>query len=100
MHRLSFKASLNSEALSGPKLQAHMCSILVRFRKDLVALVGDVSQMYHQLSLTVEDRPLYRFLWRNIDQSKEPEVYEFLRYVFAHSMCGRSMGMITKQSIL
>ena len=76
---------LNSEALSGPKLQADMCSILVRFRKDLVALVGDVSQMYHQLALTVEDRPLYRFLWRNMDQSKEPEVYEFLRYVFAHS---------------
>ena len=30
--------SLNSEALPGPKLQAHMFSILVRFRKELVAL--------------------------------------------------------------
>ena len=52
--------SLNSEALPGPKLQADMFSILVRFRKELVALVGDVSQMYHQLALTLEDRPLHR----------------------------------------
>ena len=59
-----------------------MFSILVRFRKELVALVGDVSQMYHQLVLTLEDRLLHKFLWRNLDQSKEPEVYEFLRYVF------------------
>ena len=71
--------SLNSEALPGPKLQADMFSILVRFRKELVALVGDVSQMYHQLVLPLEDRPLHRFLWRNLDQSKEPEVYEFLQ---------------------
>ncbi|XP_067046580.1 uncharacterized protein [Acropora muricata] len=64
-----------------------MFSILVRFRKELVALVGDVSQMYHQLALTVEDRPLHKFLWRNMDQSKEPEVYEFLRYVFGGCYC-------------
>jgi len=79
--------SLNSEALPGPKLQADMLSILVRFRKELVALVGDVSQMYHQLALTLEDQPLHRFLWRNMDQSKKPEVYEFLRYVFGGCYC-------------
>ena len=51
--------SLNSEALPGPQLQADMFSIQVRFRKEFVALVGDVSQMYHQLVLTLEDRPLH-----------------------------------------
>ena len=73
--------SFNSEALSGLKVQADMFSILVRFRKELVALVGDLSQM------TLEDRPLHRFLWRNLDRSKEPEVYEFLRYVFGGCCC-------------
>ena len=62
-------------------------SILIRFQKELVALVGDASQMYHQLVLTLEDRPLHRFLWRNLDQSKESEVYEFLRYVFGGCYC-------------
>ena len=79
--------SLNSEALPRPKLQEDMFSILVRFQKELVALVGDVSQMYHQLGLTLEDRPVHRFLWRNMIQSKEPEVYEFLRYVFGGCYC-------------
>ena len=58
-----------------------------QFRKKLVALVGDVSQMYHQLVLPLQDRSLHRFLCRNLDQSKEPEVYEFLRYVFGGCYC-------------
>ena len=62
--------SLNSEALPGPKLQADMFSIQVGFRKELVALVGDVSEMYHQLVLTLADTPLHIFLCRNLDRSK------------------------------
>ena len=58
-----------------------------RFRNELVALVGDVSQMYHQLTLTLKDRPLHRFIWMNLDQNKEPEVYECLRYVFGRCYC-------------
>ena len=42
--------SLNTEALPGPKLKSNICDILVRFRKELEVLVGDVSQMYHQLT--------------------------------------------------
>ena len=51
-----------------------------------------------------------RCLWRDLDQSKEPDVWEFLRYVFGgggvvtdhsvHSMHGRSMQMATKQGTL
>ena len=43
--------------------------------------------MYHQLVLRPEDRPLHRFLWRNLDSSKEPEVYEFLRFIFGGCYC-------------
>jgi len=55
-------------------LQTGKFSILVRFVKELVAFVGDVSQMYHQHALTLEDRKLRRFLWRDFDQIKEPDV--------------------------
>ena len=66
----------------------------------------------HQLALTPEDRKPRRCLWRDLDQSKEPDVWEFLRYVFGgggggvvtdhsvHSMHGRSMQMTTKQGTL
>lgn len=47
--------SLNCEALPGPKLQANLVDILLKFRKELIPLVGDISQMYHQLKLREED---------------------------------------------
>ena len=80
--------SLNNESLPGPKLQSNVFDILVGFRQELVVLIGDISQMYHQLLLLPEDRPLlHRFLWRDLDQSKEPEVYEFLRFIFGGQYC-------------
>jgi len=59
--------SLNSELLPGPKLQSDIVDILVKFRKESFALVGDVTQMYHQLILRPVDRPVHRFLYRNLD---------------------------------
>ena len=38
--------------------------------------------MYLRIEMTPEDKPYHRFLWRNIDQSKEPDEYEFNRLVF------------------
>lgn len=79
--------SLNSEALTAPKLQSDVFDILVKFRKETVALAGDISEMYHQLVLREEDRPLHHFLWRDMDLRREPEVYEFLRFVFGGCCC-------------
>ena len=79
--------SLNTETLPGPKLQSNIFDILVRFRKELVALAGDVSQMYHQLVLQPVDRPFHRFLWRDLDPRREPETYEFQRFVFGGCYC-------------
>ena len=61
--------------MPGPKLQTDMFSILVRFRKELVTLVGDVSQMYLELALTTEDRPLLRFLRRDLHQRKRSQKF-------------------------
>ena len=79
--------SLNTETLPGPKLQSNIFDILVRFMQELVALAGDVSQMYHQLVLQPVDRPFHRFLWRDLDPSREPETYEFQRFVFGGCYC-------------
>ena len=68
-------------------MQSDITDILIKFRKKPVALAGDISQMYHQLVLRPEDRPLHRFLRRNLDSSKEPEVYEFIRFIFGGRYC-------------
>ena len=79
--------SLNSESLPGPKLQSDIVDVLVMFRKETVALAGDVSQMYHQILLSPEDRALYRFLNRNLDSGDTPKVYEFKRFIFGGCYC-------------
>ena len=74
--------SLNSESLAGSKLQSDIVVVLVKFRKEPVALAGDVSQMYEQILLRPEDRALHRFLYRNLDSGHTPKVYEFKRFIF------------------
>lgn len=79
--------SLNTEALTRLKLQSDIFDILVKFRKEWVALIVDISQMYHQLVIFPEDRLMHRFLWQNMQINKEPEVYEFLHFVFGSCYC-------------
>ena len=79
--------SLNSESLPGPKLQSDIVDILVKFRKESFALVGDVTQMYHQLILRPVDRPLHRFLYGNLGCDESPRVYEFQRFIFGGCYC-------------
>ena len=86
MPRPDTKEEVNTETLPGPKLQSNLFDILVRFRKQLVALAGDVSQMYHQLVLQPVERPFHRFLWRNLDSSRARNV-EFHRFVFGGCYC-------------
>ena len=78
---------LNTETLPGPKLQSNISDILVRFRKELVALAGDVSQMYHHLVLQSEVRTFHRFQWRHLDPSRQPETYEFQPFIFGGCYC-------------
>ena len=79
--------SLNSESLPGPKLQSDILNVLIKFRKEPVALGGDVSQMDHQILLRPEDRPLHRLLYRNLGSGAAPKVYEFKRFIFAGCYC-------------
>lgn len=79
--------SLNTESLPGPKLQSDIVDILVRFRKEPFALVGDVRKMYHQLILRPVDRPLHRFLYRKLDCDDSPRVFEFQRFIFGGCYC-------------
>ena len=56
--------------------------MLLRFRRFPVALVCDIAEMYLSIGLSPSSRPFHRFLWRDIDQSRPPDVYEFSSLVF------------------
>ena len=74
--------SLNDRIYQGPKLQTSLVSVLVRFRQNQIALMCDIAEMYLQIELKPEDKPFHRFLWRDLNQGKPPDTYEFNRVVF------------------
>lgn len=83
-HRLVFNCSfryrgqsLNEHLLPGPTLGASLLGVLLRFREHEVAVSGDIKSMFHQVRLLPEDRPLLRFVWRNLQQDEPPAVYEW-----------------------
>lgn len=74
--------SLNDVILQGPKLQSDLTHVLTRFRRSPVALVCDITEMYLQVHMKPSDQSVHRFLWREMDNSKKPTVYQFTRVVF------------------
>ena len=74
--------SLNDIVLQGPKLQQDLFAVLLRFRRNPVALICDIQEMYLQIKLRPEDQPYHRFLWRDLQSDQEPDIFEFDRVVF------------------
>ena len=74
--------SLNDLIYQGPKLQRELFDVLLRFTRQPVALLCDIAEMYLRIGLAHEGKPFHRFLWRRIDQDRQPDSYQFDRVVF------------------
>ena len=55
--------SLNKHLLQGPDLNNSLAGLLVRFRKERIAVTCDVRKMFHQFRVSEDDRQFLRFLW-------------------------------------
>lgn len=51
--------------------------MLLSVRQHAVAISGDIKGMFHQIRLLPQDKPLLRFLWRNMNKSVLPSVYQW-----------------------
>ena len=74
-------SSLNSHLLSGPDFLNNLVGIFMRFRKDKVALSGDIEAMFNQVAVPEADQGALRFLWRQSTESPI-EVYQYVRHIF------------------
>ena len=54
---------LNDELIQGPDLTNSLLGVLIRFRKEPIALMADVEGMFSQVRIPREDRDYQRFLW-------------------------------------
>lgn len=66
--------SLNDVLKVGPTIQNDLFSILIRFRKHNVVLIGDLAKMYRQILVHPDQRDLQRIVWR---ESPSEEVKHF-----------------------
>lgn len=69
--------SLNELLLPGPPLGPSLLGVLLRFREHAVAVSGDIKGMFHQIHLLPADKPVLRFIWRDMQRDTEPDIYEW-----------------------
>ncbi|XP_067306911.1 uncharacterized protein [Pseudorasbora parva] len=81
-----FDTSLNGVLLSGPDLNNSLIGVLIRFRKEQVAVIADIQQMFHCFLVRRDHRNYLRFLWyRDNDMSKDIIDYRMRVHVFGNS---------------
>ncbi|MCG7865422.1 MAG: hypothetical protein JAY74_03510 [Candidatus Thiodiazotropha taylori] len=75
--------SLNSHLLQGPDLTNKLLGVICRFRKESIAIMCDVEQMFYQFKVNKEHRDYLRFLWWDGDDySAEPVEFRMTVHLF------------------
>lgn len=69
--------NLNELLLPGPTLGPSLLAVLLRFREHTIAISSDIRGMFHQVRLLPQDRPLLRYIWRDMQRDRIPDVYEW-----------------------
>lgn len=64
--------SLNRELLPGPDLTNTLLGVLLRFRQEPVAVMGDIEGMFHQVRIPKHDVDFLRFLWWPDGDTNQP----------------------------
>jgi len=77
---------LNDVILKGKRWLSDVVTMLLRFRKNELAVVADIAKAFHQIAIREQDRDAVRFLWLK-DPAKEATgdnlvTYRFKRMAF------------------
>ena len=73
---------LNDAFYKGPSYTNSLFRCLLRWRKDYIAVSGDIEKMFNQVVMTEDDQRYHRFLWRNGDETQPIYVHQWLRLLF------------------
>ncbi|XP_076832060.1 uncharacterized protein LOC143477359 [Brachyhypopomus gauderio] len=78
--------SLNDVLLRGPDMNNTLLGVLMRFRKEPIAVTADIQQMFYCFIVKEEDRDFLRFLWfKENDPNKQIIEYRMKVHVFGNS---------------
>ncbi|XP_070062793.1 uncharacterized protein [Drosophila virilis] len=87
--------SLNSVLSKGPQHYKSHPTVLFHFREGAVGVCGVIREIFHQVLIRPQDRCAKRFLWRNGDDRREPDVYE-MRVMTFGAACSPSAAHYVK----
>ena len=75
--------SLNKELLQGPDLANTLIGVLLRFRQEQIAFMGDIEAMFYQVQVQREHKDFLRFLWwPDGETEKALEAYRMKVHLF------------------
>ena len=75
--------SLNSQLLQGPNLANTLIGVLIRFRKEKVAFMADIQEMFYQVRVPASYVNFLRFLWwPEGDISRDLEEFAMTKHIF------------------
>ncbi|XP_061170566.1 uncharacterized protein LOC133179906 [Saccostrea echinata] len=78
--------SLNAVLMSGPVLMNSLVGVLHHFRKEPVAVMADIQQMFYGFFVTENHRDFLRFFWhQDHDPQKDLVEYRMCVHVFGNS---------------
>ena len=66
---------LRIERLLDERLLNNLLGVILRFRENQVAVIGDILKMYHRILIPERDQHVHRFLWRDMKIDQQPDVY-------------------------
>lgn len=89
--------SLNSELMTGPNIYTPLPGVLFRSREGKISVAADIKEMFLQVKIRQEDQDAQMFLWRDCDQSREPDVYVMTSMMFG-SACSPYLAQIVKNT--
>ena len=90
--------TLNEYWAKGPDLVNNLLGVLIRFRENKVGVAGDVSKMYHTIKLSDLDQHTHRFLWRNMETERKPDVYVMTSVSFGDKPAGAIASLAMKKT--
>lgn len=77
--------SLNEQLLQGPDFINNLLGILIRFRKENVAVVADIQSMFHSFLVDEDHRDYLRFMWHRDNDIERPLItYRMKVHVFGN----------------